>query len=191
MNVSRVLFSLLGASAVLGGIAVAFVPGLLDGVSQTQLLVTILGVVALVQAVSAATDRLNSTDEAATTHPVEYRDPVTIPGTEFDEGFGVLGAMGRMRGARRRDAVRDRLERATIDVLTRYGGLSEAEANAQLREGTWTDDVHAAAFFAAEVDDAGFFGGFLKTSLMSESLFQQRARHVIDALNRRLITEER
>lgn len=191
MSASRSLFILLGAVAATVGIAAAFIPGLIDISNPTSIIVTVLGVVALVQAVSAATDRFNSQDEAATTRAVEHRDPATIPGADFDEEFGSLGAMGRMRGARRRDAVRDRLEAAAVAVLTRYGGLTEDEARAQLRAGTWTDDVHAAAFFAADMDDTGFVREFFSSSLTAESTFQRRARHVIDALNRRLITEGR
>ncbi|MFC6797224.1 MULTISPECIES: hypothetical protein [unclassified Haladaptatus] len=191
MSVGRSLFILLGAVTASLGILAAFVPGLIDFSNPTYIIVTVLGVVALVQAVSAATDRLKSTEEAATTRVVERRDPVPIPGTAFDEGFGDLGAMGRMRGARRRDEVRDRLEHATVAVLTRYGGLTEEQARAQMKAGTWTDDVYAAAFFATDVDDGGFLGGFFSTSITSESTFQRRARHVIDALNRRLITEAR
>lgn len=191
MSASRSLFVIAGAVATTFGIAAAFIPGLIDLSNPTTLFVTVLGVVAFVQAVSAAFDRLNSHDEAATTHTVERRDPATIPGTDFDEGFGSLGAMGRMRGARRRDVVRDRLESATVAVLTRYGGLSEPEARDQMRAGTWTDDPHAAAFFAEEAGDIGFFGGFFSSSFGTESAFQRRARHVIDALNRRLITEDR
>ena len=173
-----------GLVLVAGGLAVAAVPGLAGGIGFGSAALTAVGLGALVLAVRAIRVRLTTTDRRPELPSPERRRPHPTPGDGFDGRLAALGSRGRLRGARDRRAVRERLEGVAIRVLVR-DGLSEAAAREALARGTWTDDPHAAAFFAEASATDVPIEDRLRAAFSTEPLPGRRARHAIDALSRR------
>lgn len=134
---------LLGLAAVVGLDAVPQLP--FDSVFVTLLAggSLALGAIVVVRRAFAAI-------ETAETADVEYRQSVSVPGTDFD---GVLRdavhGLGSTRTAARQTVV-ERLREAAVAVYGRAEGLSPAEAAERVADGTWTDDPVAAAVCAGE-----------------------------------------
>lgn len=138
----------LGALAAAVGLAAVVRPSVVEGLSLPGVMLTLLGVVALVQGGRVVYGRY-SADPPAERDPLpERRHVASVPGREFDATLGEAAAWGRRGGVSERREVRQRLRAATVAALTRYEGLSESEARERLAEGTWTDDPVAAAYFA-------------------------------------------
>jgi len=140
----------LGALAAALGLAAVVRPSVVAGLSLPGVVLTLLGVVALVQGLRVVYGRY-SADPPAERDPLpERRHVASVPGREFDASLEEAAAWSRRGGVTDRRQVRERLRTAAVAALTRYEGLSEAEARERLAEGTWTDDPVAAAYFARD-----------------------------------------
>lgn len=184
MSRSRRLGLALGLALVAGGLAVAVAPGLGSGIRPNAAILTGVGIVALVLAGMAVRARLGATDRRPDLPAVERSQSHATPGDGFDQRLAAMASPGRLRGARDRRQVRDRLETTAIAVLVR-DGLAEDAAREALANGTWTDDPHAAAFFADDAGEDVSLTTQLRRSLSLEPTLKRRARHAIDALARR------
>jgi hypothetical protein len=170
-----------GVLAAVGGLAVVVRPSLLGGVSNAQLLVTLVGLLALVQGLSTAGDRLRSDRREAETRPVERRASMPTPGDDIDAAVAALPIRRSRQSDANRAAIRRRLENAAVAVLGGRG-LSPEAARSRLEAGTWTRDPRAAAFFRPDREDAVPLGDRVRDSLSPESTFQRRARHATAAI---------
>lgn len=141
MTLARGLTATVGVGAVLFGLLLLVTPPLAAGLTTSEAVVSIVGVTALALG-GAGLVRARGAGEtdALPRFPDPSRHPVA--GASFDR---------RLRA--RSPAVRDRLEDATVAVLTRLRGLDAATAHERLERGDWTDDRTAAAFFAPDVVD--------------------------------------
>jgi len=171
----------LGLALVVGGLAVAIAPGLGNAIRPNATALTAVGIAALGLAGLAVRARLNASDRRPELPAVERARSHATPGDGFDRQLTAMSSRGRLKGARERREVRDRLEAAAVAVLVR-DGLSEEAAREALAAGTWTDDPHAAAFFADDPDAGVSFAARLRLSLSVEPLIRRRARHAIDVL---------
>lgn len=189
MSATRRIGLALGVTLVVAGLAAVFVPGVAGGIETNPTSLTAVGLVALLGGGLAVRARLTTTDRRYELPTPERQRTHPTPGDEFDRKLETLASRGRMRGARERRAVRDRLDELAVAVLVRNGD-SEAVARERLAEGTWTDDPHAAAFFAeARASDVPLEDR-LRAAFSTEPNSKKRARHAVDALAR-IATAER
>jgi hypothetical protein len=138
----------LGTLAAAVGLVALVRPAVVAGLSLPGALVSLLGLVAVVQGARIAYGRY-SADTPREDDPLpERRHVATLPGESFDRTLTQAADRSRRTGAGERREVRDRLRPAAVTALTRYEGLSEATARQRLADGGWTDDPAAAAFFA-------------------------------------------
>jgi hypothetical protein len=168
----------LGTLAAAVGLAAVVRPSLVAGVSLPGALVSLLGLLAVVQGARVAYGRYTA-DRPRENDPLpERRHVATVPGESFDSTLARVGERGRRAGERRE--IRDRLRSAAVAALTRYEGLSEAAARQRLADGSWTDDPVAAAFFAR-----GAVSPRLRDRLrgMVTSSYRLRAVRAIDQLS--------
>lgn len=131
-----------GVAVVLLGLLLLTTPPLAAGLTTSEAIVSLLGVVALVVGLfglvrGVRTDR--SADRVPSPLESTGRD---WPGATFDRQLLSRSAESR-----------DRLETAAVDVLTRLRGLDTETARDKLDRGTWTADRAAAAFFSPDVVD--------------------------------------
>ncbi|GAB3027593.1 DUF58 domain-containing protein [Natronobiforma cellulositropha] len=113
----------------------------------------LLGVVALVVLLIAAvamSNRRQRTRNAFDAPDPERRQHVPVPGASLTGAAGLFHSQESPFSAG--DRVSSGLYEAATAALTRFDGCSLEEARERLREGTWSDDPYANAFFAPEVD---------------------------------------
>lgn len=178
----RVLFVAVGAAAAVAGLAVALQPSLAAGVSLTYVAVTLVGVLALLQATGAALARLRGERRQADLPEVERRRVFPRPGGEFDETLASLPRRIGRAADRHRLSVRNELREVTEETLVRYGGLTPEEATERIETGTWTEDVRAASFFAPEAKGAIPLTERVRDAFGTERAFARRARAVVGVL---------
>ncbi|WP_049995960.1 DUF7269 family protein [Halococcus sediminicola] len=170
-----------GVALVCWGLAVAVAPALADGVETTPALLTAVGLIALAGGGVAVHARFRADGDDPDLPTPETKRATPTPGAGFDEQLAALASGDRMRGARERRAVRDRLDELAVAVLVRKGD-GESDAREALAAGTWTDDPYAAAFFAeARASDVPLEER-LRTAFSAEPNGRRRARHAADAL---------
>jgi uncharacterized repeat protein (TIGR01451 family) len=179
--VNRRLLALAAGLLALGlGVAVAVSPGLL-GLDFDRALVTALGVVVLVLAARQVARRRGvDCDEAVTPDP-EYRVPTPPPGEDLRDALGGFFAAGRLPY---NQAVRG-LRAAAVEVLVQYEGLSEAEAERRVEEGTWTDDGYAAAYLGGEDAPDPPSPGLLRRVVAGGVPKHRKVRHAVSAIAER------
>lgn len=178
----RAVFVAVGAAAAVAGLAVVLRPSLAAGLAPTYLAVTLVGVLALVQAAGAALARLRGERRQADPPEVERRRVFPAPGAAFDETLASLPRRLGRSADRHRTAVRAELREVAEETLVRYGGLSPEEATERIETGTWTDDVRAVSFFAPESARGIPLTERVRDALGAEHAFARRARAVVGAL---------
>lgn len=168
-----------GLIALLVGLALIVGPEFARDVAASSLLVSLIGVVALVQALRVLDERRGSRVDSADVDRVESRVSVPTPGTAFD---GRRVEEGSSIAARReRDAFRDRLREAAETVL-RHRGDDPETADRRLRDGTWTADPYAAAFLGNVEAPRPSLRERLRRLVRRESGFERGARRTADAI---------
>jgi uncharacterized protein (DUF58 family) len=107
-----------------------------------------------------------------------------VPGTEIDRQIAALSMVHRSADepSETDTTFRSRLEEAALSVLAQ-NTLDDEQAREQLSAGTWTDDPHAAAFFAASRSRRPSAREHLHTLRTGEPTNQRRIRHAIAALS--------
>ncbi|QLC33721.1 hypothetical protein EFA46_005755 [Halarchaeum sp. CBA1220] len=181
MNGRRLLL-FVGVLVALGGAAAAFAPGLVAGVTLTTAAITVVGGVALLVAYLVYRDAraTHAAVRRPTTPDVETRRTAGRPGRDFDRTYAAARAGVR---ASARTTARERLRRLAVDTLVTADGLAEADAEVRLEAGAWTDDPHAAAFFAAD-PPAPPRRLRLRELLGRASVFDVRFRHALAEIER-------
>lgn len=170
-----------GVGCVLAGLSVVLAPSL--AVEVTSNVLTVIGVLAGLAGIAAVYERVTTNERRVEPPTPEHRRSFQVPGETFDQQLATLGPRNRGRSASNERAVRDRLDGLAVAVLVRDGD-TEAAAREHLAEGTWTDDPHAAAFFAeARASDVPLEAR-LRAAFSAEPSTRRRARHAVDALSR-------
>ncbi|WP_224332626.1 DUF7269 family protein [Haloprofundus halobius] len=175
----RTATAFVGLVATVFGFAVVVNRGLGGLFDLDYLVVTLVGVLALVQGVRYGLSRRKTQFRATTTDDPELRYRVPTPGDDLDIEFVGDRSLGR---AHRREQLRNRLHEAALETLTGYGGLTRDEAAARLDDGTWTDDPVAAAALQ-DAPPRPSLASRLRALFRTESSFARSARHVIDELD--------
>ncbi|AUX09807.1 hypothetical protein AArcSl_2182 [Halalkaliarchaeum desulfuricum] len=161
-----------GVLAIVSPAAVPFSPG--------RIVVSVIGVLALVQAARIARRRHRSTlDEAKTPDP-ERSVSAPQPGDDFDT---VLEQFVDRRHQIARVRSDEGLSAAAVAVLVQFAGKTETEAKRRVKAGTWTDDVYAASFLGGENAPSVPLRDRVWNTLRRESGYQRRIRHTVDAID--------
>jgi uncharacterized repeat protein (TIGR01451 family) len=143
--------------------------------------VVAVGALAALGALWSVRARLRTTVSEASPPDPEVPLSVTVPGTEIDRTL--RGFAGPRSGTiRDRRLVRERIEEAVVDALSRVKDIPVAAARERIAAGAWTDDTDAAAF----LDDSHHRRERsrreqLRNAIDPESRFQRRARHAVQA----------
>ena len=178
MNYRRLAASL-GVLALGTSLVAIVAPGLL-GVDLDRIVVSVVGVLALLQALRVIQRRRHAElDEAGTPDP-ELPFATPVPGEDLDSVLD--GFLDTRRMYYRGNRVREGLRSAAVAVLTRYGGYSEAEAGAALEAGTWTEDRVAAAFLGSGAAPGLPVRARVRNWLRRESPTRRGIRHAVDAI---------
>jgi hypothetical protein len=177
----RVLI-VVGVGMVGLGIAAMAVPSVASLVGGADAFVSLLGVLALVQAVRAASDFWSVSRDTAELPDAHGVDSASVVGATLDRALELSGRRGAI-GRRNRAQVKRHLRDVAVEVLVAELGDSPDEIRATLDEGTWTDDPVAAALFAEE-SDAGWRDR-IRSLLGRDTTFQRRVQRAVAALERR------
>lgn len=144
---------LLGAAAVAVGLATFFVPGLADAfvivrrlevtLGNDYLLVAVVAGAALLLGLVFAFQGRAGTVRQAETPDAEGVESVPAPGDDFDE---LVSEAAGWRSGEQKEAVRERVRGAAVDVIADKENCSRPEAERYVDTGTWTADRYASSF---------------------------------------------
>jgi len=178
------ILTVLGVVAVALGLLMAVQPRLASAVGTGYAAVTVVGLLALVQGIRVARSRQATDLQAAETPDVETVESMPTPGDEFDEMVAQLRSGPRRVLIRERADLRDALEEAALTAVADRENCSREQAAEALDAGTWTDDVHAAAFLGGADAPSPPLLDRVKIAASGESPFQLQIRRTADAVAR-------
>jgi len=161
------------------GLAATLVPGFVS-LGLGRVVVSVVGGLALLQAVRVVRSRRGEPLDEATMPDPERPVETPSPGAAFETALaGLLGADRIYYHPKR---IREGLRAAAVDVLVAYGGDDESTARERLATGRWTDDAYAAAFLAGEPPPAPSLRDRLRAAAGRESTLQRSVRRTVDAI---------
>lgn len=180
-----------GTIAALVGVVAVIDPTILasTGFSLPSILVSIIGILTLIEALRAGYRRYSRSVDAPDLPEPEFRQVASVPGTDFDDQLATVTRRARAGSVRNRNKVRDRLNETAIDVLMRYDGDTPDRARERLKTGSWTDDRAAAAFFAPASEFQTSTGERIRSTIRNDNAFRRRVRRAIVALSDRIDAE--
>jgi len=178
------LLTTVGIAAVALGVVFAVQPGLAAAVGVDYAAVLLVGMIALVQGVRTAHARRSSDVHGAETPDVEAVETMPTPGDEFDQTVADLRSGPRRVLVRERSDLHDRIEEAAVTAVADRENCSREAARERIADGTWTDDVHAAAFLGDEEAPSVPLVNRLKLAASTHSAFEYRLRRAADAVAR-------
>lgn len=178
MNVRRLLSALGLAALGLGLVAIVW-PGTI-GLDLDTAVVTLVGLLALVEALRSVQSRRRADLDEATTPDPELSAAVRAPGEDLESAVGEF--LGDRRTYYRGTRAREGLRAAAIAVLTEYEGDTESEAKTGIDAGSWTDDPYAAAFLGGEDAQGPSRRARLRDLARWESARDRRIRRTADAI---------
>ncbi|WP_123538224.1 DUF7269 family protein [Halosimplex salinum] len=176
---SRSLTAILGAVLGVVGLAAVAVPGIAAPLPTGDAFLALVGGVLLLGAVGQIQRRRRTEPEYAETPDAELAVDLPTPGDDLDRRLNRL-ALTRFSEAERH-RLRDEIGDVAATTIQRRERCDEAEAERALREGTWTDDPFAAAFFTGLAPEANTTDR-MRELLHSEPPFKRRAVRAIDAV---------
>ena len=139
--------TVVGVVAVALGVAALFELGLLATLDLGSVVVSGLGVLAVLGGLRYAVDRRGRPRRAAEVEPPEPRYRSAVLGGEVETALRT----GGQPGIERRAELRRRLRSVAVDVLVAHAGYDRAAAREAVDDGTWTDDGAAAGYLADPV----------------------------------------
>ncbi|WP_135828537.1 DUF7269 family protein [Halorussus halobius] len=178
------LLTTVGVAAVAVGVLFVVQPGLAAAVGVDYAAALLVGLIALVQAARTVQARRASDVRGAETPDVEAVETVPTPGDEFDETVADLRSGPRRVLVRERADLHDRIEEAAVTAVAERENCSREAARERVADGTWTDDIHAAAFLGGDDAPNVPLVDRLKLAASAESTFQLRLRRTADAVAR-------
>ncbi|MGM0448914.1 MAG: DUF7269 family protein [Methanobacteriota archaeon] len=140
-----------GVLAVAVGFLAALDRGIAAAISPTSAVVTLLGVLGVVQGVRYANARRDRQRLLTEPGEPERRAPAAVPGSALDERIE-RAANPAPGGYRDRRDLRDRAREIAVDAVARDRNCSREAAATAVDDETWTDDPTAAAFFGRRAE---------------------------------------
>ncbi|WP_115865421.1 DUF308 domain-containing protein [Halorussus litoreus] len=184
MNDDHPVLTTVGIAAVALGVLMVVQPGLAATIGVDYAAVLLIGVIALVQGLRVARARQRSEIRSAETPDVETVETMPTPGDEFDETVASLRSGPRRVLIRERADLRETLEDAAITAVADRENCSREAAGELIEDGSWTDDVHAAALLGGSAAPSPPLFDRLKLAASAQSSFQFRVRRTADAVAR-------
>ena len=138
--------AVVGVAAVAVGLLAALNRGIASAISPTSAVVTLIGVLGVVQGVRYANARRDRRRLLTDPGEPERRAPAAVPGSDLDERIARV-ASPEPGGYRNRRDLRDRVREVAVEAVARDRNCPREAAAAAVDDGTWTDDPAAAAFF--------------------------------------------
>ncbi|WP_132057064.1 DUF308 domain-containing protein [Halorussus amylolyticus] len=181
---TRPILTGIGVVAVALGVLMVVQPSLATAISADYAAVLLIGALALVQGVRIAQSRRTSEIRGAETPDVETVETMPTPGAEFDERVARMRSGPRRTTIRERADLRDALLDAAVSAVAHAENCSREDARERIDAGTWTDDVHAAAFLGGDDAPNPPFRSKLRLAFSTESVHQFRLRRAADAVAR-------
>ena len=178
------ILTLVGLVAAGLGVLMVFQPGVAAAIGTDYSAVTIIGLLALVQALRIARARRAAELRAAETPDVETVETRPTPGDEFDREVADLRTDPRRSVIRKQANFREALEAAAITAVADRENCSREQARERIEAGTWTDDAHAAAFLGGAEAPSPPLLDRMKVAASAESARQFGIRRTADAVAR-------
>lgn len=137
-----------GSGLFVLGLVALFVPEAL-AIDAGQAALTVVAVIAFLQAGRVVNNRRKNRLETASTPDVEEIRTADPPGAELQEA---TRPFWRRPTEFYRLSSREGIRAAAVAVLTRYENLTSEEAHSRLDDGTWTDETAAGQFLKTNGD---------------------------------------
>lgn len=176
------ILTIVGIVAVAVGLLMIFQPGFAAAIGTGYTAVTVVGLLALVQAIRIARARQTSDLQATETPDVETVESMPTSGDEFDRTVAEIRSGPRRILIRERADLREMLKEAALTAVADQENCSREQASEYIEAGTWTDDAHAAAFLGGADAPSPPLLDRMKIAASSESPFQHRIRRTADAV---------
>ena len=142
--------AVVGVVAVAAGFLVVFDAGLAAAFDLSTFVVTLIGVVGVLQGIRYVNARRGRERASVTLGEPERREPATVPGADLD-GEIRRAAGDRRRRHRTRERIRGRVRSVAVRTVARRHNRSHERAETLVETGEWTDDPTAAAFLSPSV----------------------------------------
>jgi len=200
-RLGRAVAVALGGGLLAAGIAFAYAPGVLPAAlrtaareatgsaNSTQIAagVAVVGLLAVLWSVRSPGEP-GATEPIVSTPPEEPTTDTAVAGDAFDDAVERVGERELSAWDRGPDPAATLRETALV-VLAR--SRPDADAEALVAAGTWTDDRVAAGFLGDERATAWTFDERLRRWLAPERETRRRAERTVEALRRELDRHER
>ncbi|WP_066413804.1 DUF7269 family protein [Halorubrum aethiopicum] len=171
-----------GIAAVVAGFLVAVDRGLAGALDLSFVVVTLIGILGVLQGVRYASARRGRERRSTDLGEPERRERAAVPGSDFDAAVSRAASARRRRGRTARDDVRSRVREAAVRAVARRRNCSRERAAELVDDGTWTDDRTAAAFLSRST--AYPVRDQVRGSLPGRSTFRIGTTAAVDALER-------
>lgn len=165
---------LLSALLLGSGLLIAIEPSIGDSIEVPRIGVSAIAVLAVGLALLRVWHQVRSSSTfglhtilSTSTDPIYPGDELKhrLDAIQFAEYATTEGLAGELR---------EEFEAIAVETLTEQGEVSETEARSQLRQGTWTADAQAAAFFTCAEST---IGDHIRSIVRNQSPFVHRAKH--------------
>ncbi|MFB6197888.1 MAG: hypothetical protein ABEI52_06425, partial [Halobacteriaceae archaeon] len=137
----------IGAVATILGMFFVVAPGLSDIIAVGSLTIYAIGAFALLLSFLSYMSRRRVEFTEANTPSPESPSPLPAPGEEVNRLIREVESSALDRYESERRPLDQRLEEVAIRIVSRTEECSRDEARELLKNGTWTDDPLAAAYF--------------------------------------------
>ena len=171
----------LGVALGVVGLVALVVPELTTLLPTDNTVVFAVGLVLLLGAVREVQRRRRTPAGYAETDDRELTVELPTPGDDLDRRLD--GVTLARSDAVKRQRIRDEIEAVAVATVQRREGCSETVAERRLREGTWTEDPFAAAFFTPYPPQVSRRKR-LQEVFSSTPQFTHRARRAVEAVGR-------
>jgi hypothetical protein len=171
-----------GIAAIAAGFLVAVDRGLAGALDLSFVVVTLIGVLGVLQGVRYASARRGRNRRSTDLGEPERRERAAVPGRDFDDAVARAASSSLRRGRTARDDVRERVRAAAIRAVARRRNCSRERAAELVEEGAWTDDRTARAFLSPST--AYPVRDQVRGGLPGWSTFRIGATAAVDALER-------
>jgi len=170
-----------GVALALVGLVAVVAPWLTTPLPTGDTVVTVLAVVLLLGAVREVQRRRRTEFEYTETSDAELTLELPTPGDEFDSDLSRV-SVTRFNQVQRQH-IRDEVREAAVETVTRREHCDEETAREMVRQGTWTDDPFATAFFTRRPPRTSRRAQ-LRELFSSTPPFKRRAVAAIEAVHR-------
>lgn len=171
------LLTLFGVVGIVLGFVILFQRGIAGFFDFSYAVVTLVGVLALVQGIRYGAARRGSDRPRVDLGDPETRYEVSVPGADVDDRIRNTRGFSRA-SSRRRRRLRGRVRDVATEIVVSQRGVSHREAERLIDDGEWTDDAVSAAFLSDELSYP--MSAHVRSRIAGESTYAYGLRHAIE-----------